>query len=157
MTLLLKHRSVLAATIVLALLVVAQTGPGRRALRSVGATNAPKQYTALSFVSPTSLPEQAPVRRTMQLRIAIKNHEGAARRYVWTAWQGVGSTTNAPATAATGAVVIASQATREVEVRIRSACTLGPRVQRMLIEIRLTNPDEAVRHWMTCPATAARS
>lgn len=69
--------------VVVAVTVVAQSGAGQRALRSIGIVAARDGYSEVAFATPSKLPPKVRSSRPLHVAFTVTNHEREALSYGW--------------------------------------------------------------------------
>jgi glycosyltransferase involved in cell wall biosynthesis len=131
---------------VLLLIAVAQSAPGRSALRAMGLTAHAARYTELAFARPSGPGASGPsTSGNLVLPFVLHNVEDAPRSYDWTI---DASARGQATTVAHGQVHLT--AGQRVGISPRVACVYSGHVR---IEVRLANPAQSIGFWTACPTS----
>jgi hypothetical protein len=134
-------RALGALVLVLALISLAQTGPGRSTLESLGLRSSGSHFTELAFSDPTQLRNAIPRGRSkVPVDFAITNHEGSDRSYLWTL--GVPGTKEGES----GRVVVKSGERKIVFGRLPVRCD----AKRLRIVATLQHPTRSIDYTAAC-------
>lgn len=138
---------------VLAAAGVAQSGPGRRALGSLGLVASAEPYTELYFASPSALGATQAARagsgERQTVSFVIHNREQSAVRYEWT----IGSSLGAGDTH--GAVIVPRGGSSRVTGQLDLACSSrdsGAVAAPVQVRVSLAHPSESIDYWTRCGA-----
>jgi hypothetical protein len=135
------------AAVALAGLGLAQTGAGRDALADIGIAPPSEPYTEIALARPDATPRIDG--GVVTLPVWIRNHEGGARAYAWTATTRVEGG-GRPVRAAGGRVALEDGAEGTVRVRVPVTCA-GERVR---VDVSIGGPHRTVGVWVPCDGTA---
>ena len=137
-------RLTVVIAVLLLLVGIFQSSPGRFILKKIGLVGNPSSFTAIAFANPRDLPLRlASARTKLNLAFTISNDTSTVKDYQWT----VTVTANKQsATASSGHTQLASNVTTTIARQIVISCKAG----QAEVAVSLKNPDEHIDALMTC-------
>jgi hypothetical protein len=135
------------ASALIALVLLAQTGPGHSLMRAAGLTTPAQAYTALSFTDPGGLIANLPSGHiAVTAPFTIANNSATTSTYRWSLLLVRGGAT---LRTTTGQTTVAPGGSAQVSPEAQALCPSG----RLKVVVRLAEPAQAIDFWADCGGT----
>lgn len=139
-----SRAAVVLALCVAALTGLAQTSPGRAALRTIGLIRQTSSFSALYFTDPNHLQVQLPDGAvTLPVNFSVDNVTSQAQGYRWSIELVDGADTE---DAASGEVTVQEGGTASVQKQVSGTCWSG----QLEVVVRLAAPLESIDFFAEC-------